>query len=444
MKKNYSSLLHFWLWYSSLLRFLLFLSLTALSLATLAGHSAAQAEEAPANLTASTAESQATAQPDDRLALPQNAIAAPVGSSNTAWSDLSPPPTDQADQAANPTVPDLAPATPPIALNLLQTVEAASAQKPVELKFDLSSSEAIAVAAQPNPNPPIVSQVSNPSANPSADSDANLANLPLDRLFAGDSDSLVAKAVGSAEGTRTPDGDRNPAYYGHVDPGNKAWNLGSFSYQHGAASPEEADRKQLQRLQDQAAVLQETAIANGMDLTLEETLNGIDLANQAPKAALDRQGYIDWLAKAHAIGKSGEDAILWARAQSYFDPAIQRWNAPGLGNTEERITQDQARRMAAISQAIGLYQPQKPPVQPPAVPIAKAGLNPLPNTLPDLNILSKEIGISRLFQQKPFSQFSAPAETKQSMRSSVRSNESLHNAEMASADLLFSLNLPAS
>ena len=434
MKKNDSLLLHFWLLDSLPLRFLLLLSLTALSLAILAtGYSAA---------------AQADAQPPDRLALPENAIAAPIGSSNTGWSDLSPPPIDRADQSANPTVPDStpdsapdsAPATPPIALNLLQTVKAASAQKPVELKFDLSSGNAIAtapVADQPDPNPPIASQVSNPGAN--------LTNLPLDRLFAGDSDSLVAKAVGSAEGTRTPDGDRNPAYYGHVDPGNKAWNLGSFSYQHGAASPEEADRKQLQRLQDQAAVLQETAIANGINLTLEETLNGIDLANQAPKAALDRQGYIDWLAKAHAIGKTGEDAILWARAQSYFDPATQRWNAPGLGNTEERITQDQARRMAAISQAIGLYQPQaqppvQPPVQPPAAPIAKAGLNSLPNTLPDFNALSKEIGISRLFQEKPFSQFSAPSETKQSMRS----NESPHDAEMASADLLFSLNLPAS
>jgi hypothetical protein len=376
--KNYSLLLH-----SLLFRSLLVLSLTTLSLAASAAYSsAAQAEDIPA---------QEVAQTSDRLALPQNAIDVPVGSSDVAWDDLSPPPVDPVDQAANQVtdqaaLTEPAPATPPIALNLLQTVKADSAQKPVELSFSVSSG---AIAAQ----------VSNPEANSGANPFPDLRHLPLDQLFEGDSDSLVAKAVGSAEGTRTPEGDRNPAYYGHVDPGNKAWNLGSFSYQHSATSPEEADRKQLQRLQTQAAALQATAIAEGVDLTLEETLNGIDLANQAPKAALDRNGYIDWLAKAHAIGKTGDEAILWARSQSYLDPVTQRWNAPGLGNTEASITHDQARRMAAISEAIALYEQQ----------------------------VQQPVAASVAVQLQP-----------------PRSDKSRHEGEMATASVSFALDSPAS
>lgn len=178
----------------------------------------------------------------------------------------------------------------------------------------------------------------------------------IDRLFDGGPDSLIAVAIGSAEGTRTPDGGKNPAYHGHTDPGNGVWNLGSFSYQHEASSPEEADTKQLARLRNQSQMILDKATAKGMDLSLEEKLNGIDLANQAPKAALDQQGsYIDWLADARASGLEGKDAILWARVHSFLDPHTKTWNAPGLGNSEERITRDQERRMLAIAKAITNY-----------------------------------------------------------------------------------------
>ena len=126
----------------------------------------------------------------------------------------------------------------------------------------------------------------------------------LSDLFTGESDSLVAKAVGSAEGTRTPDGGYTSAYYGHVDPGNGVWNLGSFSYQHGASSPDQADGKQLRRLQQQALELRQQAQAKSFSLSLLEELNGIDLANQAPLAALDR-GYIIWLADAKHQAMAG-------------------------------------------------------------------------------------------------------------------------------------------
>jgi hypothetical protein len=171
-------------------------------------------------------------------------------------------------------------------------------------------------------------------------------------LFEGGSDSLVARAIGSAEGTRTPEGNKTSAYKGHSDPGNGKWNLGTFSYQHGADSPEEADQKQLDRLKQQAQTLQQQAQTYGLALSLAEELNGLDLANQSPRAALSRGGYIDRLKEARDRGLQNEEAILWARTRAFLDPDTNRWNAPGLGNTTERITADQSRRLRAIARSI--------------------------------------------------------------------------------------------
>lgn len=171
-------------------------------------------------------------------------------------------------------------------------------------------------------------------------------------IFSGGVGSLVARAVGSAEGTRTPEGHRTPAYFGHVDPGNGVWNLGTFSYQHRAKTPEEADARQLDRLKSQSLTLKQKAEANNLTLSLEELLNGIDLANQAPAAALEREGYIEWLAEAHKLGMNGSEAIVWARTRSFIDPNTQRWNAPGLGNNVHSISQDQSRRVQAIAKAV--------------------------------------------------------------------------------------------
>jgi hypothetical protein len=171
---------------------------------------------------------------------------------------------------------------------------------------------------------------------------------------------LVARAVGSAEGTRTATGGFTAAYQGHTDPGNQAWNMGTFSYQHGATSAEDADRKQLKRLQSQTGVLERRALNRGMSLTLEETLNGIDLANQSPLASIGRVGYIERLAEVKTWGLEGTEAIVVARTRSYINPNTGRWNAPGLGNTEASITRDQRRRTDAIARALEAYRLEYP------------------------------------------------------------------------------------
>ncbi len=183
-----------------------------------------------------------------------------------------------------------------------------------------------------------------------------LQSLPLDDwIFEGGTNSLVAHTVGKAEGTRSADGQRTQAFYGHRDPGNGVWNIGTFSYQHGAQSPEEADEKQLARLKGQGLQLEAKAKAQGISLSLEAKLNGIDLANQAPLAALDRGGYIEQLAKAYRLQMSGTEAIVWARTYAYLDPDTQQWNAPGLGNNVYSIERDQRRRVDAIAQARNAY-----------------------------------------------------------------------------------------
>ncbi len=235
----------------------------------------------------------------------------------------------------------------------------------VALSFDL-----------PNPPRTAAANASGPAARsilalPAASLTASRAPVRthVDRqrqLFAGGADSLVARTVGHAEGTRTAQGNKTAAYQGHVDPGNGAWNLGSFSFQHcpeaayQCTTPEDADIYQLRRLQSQALALQNTAGQVGMRLTLVEHLNGIDLANQAPLAALGTPGYIQLLWQAHRQGLQGEDAILWSRVQSYWQPDRQRWDAPGLGNTESRIRADQSRRMGAIGAALKRLESQLP------------------------------------------------------------------------------------
>ncbi|MGB3200160.1 MAG: hypothetical protein WBA99_04615 [Nodosilinea sp.] len=281
-------------------------------------------------------------------------------------------------------------AHPPMRYHSPQQLPAGVYRRGVAVALNDSSAAALLPPAPPLPEPAIMVAAVSPDPQPASEPEAKAesewlaldfavepsaavvamteAKLaasqpkadPLPTLFEGNSDSLVARAVGSAEGTRTPSGAINSAYFGHTDPGNRVWNMGTFSYQHGAKTPEEADQKQLVRLQNQGDVLRRRAVQHGLNLTLEETLNGLDLANQSPLAAIGRVGYIERLAEAKANGFEGSEAILVARTRSYINPNTGRWNAPGLGNTEVSIRRDQQRRAKAVAQAIAAYEAQNP------------------------------------------------------------------------------------
>jgi hypothetical protein len=356
---------------------------------------------------------------DVPLQVPGNATQPPMQEASLANPELPPPPPTGGFEAIaqpfpQPAAPRPVEAPALIAANLpapaaesLTLPISASGSKPVELRFDVPAGE-VAMERPKAPQPSLMDQAVNGAAQllglaPAA---PEAASSGLEALFHGGAESLVARVVGSAEGTRAADGQRTKAYYGHTDPGNGVWNLGSFSYQHGASSPEEADERQLRRLRSQADILQRKAASHGISLTLEELLNGIDLANQAPIAALDRGGYVDWLAEAKQQGMQGEAAILWARTRSFIDPDTQQWNAPGLGNTADSISHDQNRRMKAIALALRSsiarahdpYRAQSPqtvaanPVatqpapQPAAQPSASSVGGDLPSVSPSLSL----------------------------------------------------------
>ena len=329
---------------------------------------AAEAEAAAAQIAAEAAAAQALAQSEAPLPIPAGAENPPMASDNSRPSGVyggleavaigstasvqallpEPPPIPayvQAIQTAIAPQPDPTPEESAQALSAIKTREKIALFIGVQDKTFEPSIPDNAVAVDPA----------------SAQAEPTIFEYSFDNfhtLFTGGTESLVARAVGSAEGTRTPEGHKNPAYYGHSDPGNGVWNLGTFSYQHGAASPEEADDKQLRRLKTQTETLRQKAHDQGLQLTQEEILNGIDLANQAPLAALDRGGYIDWLKEAHSLGMQGSEAIIWARTRSFIDPDTQRWNAPGLGNNIYSISHDQERRANVIARAITAFNTQ--------------------------------------------------------------------------------------
>ena len=173
--------------------------------------------------------------------------------------------------------------------------------------------------------------------------------------FVGGAESLVARTVGAAEGTRDTNGGKTSAYKGHTDPGNGVWNLGSFSFQHckepayNCSTAEEADQHQLNRLKGQAEKLRELAAAIGIEPSAEEWLNAIDLANQAPQAALGdtcNSGFFANLKAQKQKGAKGIDAIVTARVESFMCGAkLEAWT------DWAGLAWDQLRRATAIDRA---------------------------------------------------------------------------------------------
>lgn len=162
-------------------------------------------------------------------------------------------------------------------------------------------------------------------------------------------DAPGSVAIGVAEGTRTPRGGKTGIYWGHIDPGNGVPNQGTFSYQHGASSPEEADWKQLKRLHKQIEQMQKQAQAEGVFLSTLELVAGADLANQAPAAVQD---YVHHLQRFQAQGLRGSEAVLKARMQSFVNPTTNVLEAGGFGNSWETLHADQSRRLKEIEKAL--------------------------------------------------------------------------------------------
>ena len=164
----------------------------------------------------------------------------------------------------------------------------------------------------------------------------------------------LACRIGRAEGTR--DGSCNPtwAYWGHYDPGNGAWNQGSFSYQHeDAATPVEADQQQLDKLSAFRTQLNDQAVKKfGQPLSMDATLSALDLFTQSESAAGDFVRHLN-------TSSPTRQEIKQARAASYIDPETGQLDAPGLDNDMLVVESDQSRRTEAVLAPLTPDDPSK-------------------------------------------------------------------------------------
>jgi hypothetical protein len=165
-------------------------------------------------------------------------------------------------------------------------------------------------------------------------------------MLSGGSDSAIAIAVGTAEGTRTPDGRVTAAYAGHTDPGNGARNQGSFSYQGVADSPQAADLRQIEKFK---AVL----LPKFLKLFKENSPEvralwaiACDCFVQSEVACTAEDGFLDQISA--FTFEFNPPSIIEARYQAYFDPATGKLDASGFGNDPTRLRADQQRRTDAV------------------------------------------------------------------------------------------------
>lgn len=174
-------------------------------------------------------------------------------------------------------------------------------------------------------------------------------------------DSLLSVAIGHSEGNRGVDGSKRASYFEHIDPGNGVINKGTFSVQKRVFepanpgkpfTPENADEFWLARLRQQRVKYENAARAAGLDPGHPFlAASFFDLFTQAPLAATGEMGLLDLLPQLAKAGLT-RNAMIEMRVQSYVDPRTGRLDAPGFGNSRERLTADQARRTDALLEVV--------------------------------------------------------------------------------------------
>jgi peptidoglycan hydrolase-like protein with peptidoglycan-binding domain len=165
-------------------------------------------------------------------------------------------------------------------------------------------------------------------------------------------DSLISRAIGHSEGNRTLEGGKTDSYYGHTDPGNGVHNQGTFSYQHGASSPEAADRQWLTKMRSELPAYESAARGAGLDPNNPLlAASFFDLYTQAPLAATGKQGFLDRLPELARKGVTPEN-LAQVRVDAYRDPRTGQLDAPGFGNDPQRLLADQRRRTQALDAVV--------------------------------------------------------------------------------------------
>jgi hypothetical protein len=165
-------------------------------------------------------------------------------------------------------------------------------------------------------------------------------------------DWVLQSAIGLYEGTRDAAGNPTPAYYGHTDPGwsGRCQNIGSFSYQHCASSPEEADKIWLEVLRNSAQpfLTQKAVERFGQPLSAAALVVGLDAWTQSPDAGQRFVGFLE-------THDPTPDQLIDARVRALTK------SREVLGGPETfKVQPDQERRVGAIlGQLKILHQQQR-------------------------------------------------------------------------------------
>lgn len=199
------------------------------------------------------------------------------------------------------------------------------------------------ITKQPETNktetPKIIEQTNSPGG-------LKIARVDLDDFISPNrgGNAKFAILIGNAEGNRTSNGGFTRNYYGHPDPGDGKWNIGSFSYSNArggkfASSPEEADKIQLQKLYKTKPAYEAAMKKAGLDpnnALLAATY--FDAFNQSERAASKMLEPAN-LAYLQKNGVSIETMKEW-RAGGYINlETNQRWlqNGGKVGGGLARI-----------------------------------------------------------------------------------------------------------
>ena len=154
-------------------------------------------------------------------------------------------------------------------------------------------------------------------------------------------DDTLKRAICRAEGTCDLSGNPNHAYSSHTDPGNRKRNLGFFSYQHGASSPQEADQKQLARLRVvESRYVAQSQAKFGEPCSRACMVAWLDAFNQSPDAG---NRFIKFLATADPSPQQLIDARAAALSESRREVG-----APSPMN----VPADQKRRVDALLEQV--------------------------------------------------------------------------------------------
>lgn len=151
-------------------------------------------------------------------------------------------------------------------------------------------------------------------------------------------DQEIICSIGASEGTRGKDCTPNDAYYGHNDPiqGGRCRNIGTFSYQHCADSPEAADAAWLPVLRKAENNMQAEAKARfGEYLSPKAIAAGLDAHTQSPQAATV---YVRNLPSANP----SFEEVVEARIKSL------NWSRARSGGRPMNVRADQRRRVSRI------------------------------------------------------------------------------------------------